>query len=841
MNKRNPLQIVDRVSGRFITAGPEETDSTQPLLRILVDECGWKSEQLVSRPKQWRVPSHPSGNRTWPVDIAIFDSPDKRRSPEHIIAICECKRPDVSSGIEQLKVYLDREPHARVGIWFNGVDHAVVYKTKTGYTVGPVGTPIPSPEDPIRVSRRRRVLTYPALRSAPSLVPLFRRIRDRLAARDTNVNRDEEILPDLASLLLLKILDEQANRLSPNRPLRFQSKGEDREATSQHIRELLNKEVLKHSDVFGSSNLSLAIDHQSTAYIVEELQNYRLLSNDIDSISTAFQVIRGKAYKGEEGQYFTPPSVVGISVAAVGPTTDDRVIDPACGSGSFLASVLDNVVESLKSVVREDSAEYGTAKRDWSTQNLFAIDKDSVSVRLTKAYLSLLGDGSSHVYKADSVVSEGWPHQLAAMVPNGSFNVVLTNPPFGTRLKVGADVGQSEGYQVCKKWIYNDIDGIWETSDEYEDREIGIVFVERCMDLLEKGGRLAIVLPDTYLFSQSYQWFVSWLCENYTITHSINVPIEAFEPHCRAKTSILVLKKEKPKKGHEITGILAESFGEDKKGAPLYRLDSDGRHTGVLEDEMAEATEHLTSRFRSAENKLNFRFSQSKAASSGVIVASYHWRKPYEDALETFADENDCTVVTIAELVESTELKLESGHGSPKAQFKGKGSVPYIKVSDIKNWRIIENSKYFIPLDEANRLRGSRILHPFDLVTPTRASKNIGLLGVIMPWQVNAVLTKEITVIRVANQNRISPWLLLVVMSLRVVNDQFRYLVQMQTNREDLGKRISELKLPIPEQSIIRERWERHVRSFFETATAAHTEYEKLLESLDVSKFVDRP
>ena len=259
-------------------------------------------------------------------------------------------------------------------------------------------------------------------------------------------------------------------------------------------------------------------------------------------------MLRGKAYKGEEGQFFTPPSVVRIAVAAVAPTSDDRVIDPACGSGSFLALSLNTVIEGLKGIIAEDSADYGTAKRDWSTQNLYALDKDSVSVRLTKAFLSLLGDGSSHVFKVDSLVKKGWSAQLSATVPDGSFNVVLTNPPFGTKLKISAKLGQSEGYQVSKKWIYNEDKQTWGPSDEFEDREIGIVFLERCINLLEEGGRLAIVLPDTYLFSPSYQWLVFWLCSNFTITHSINVPIEAFEPHCRAKD---VDHRSKERKAHE--------------------------------------------------------------------------------------------------------------------------------------------------------------------------------------------------------------------------------------------------------------------------------------------------
>ena len=257
-------------------------------------------------------------------------------------------------------------------------------------------------------------------------MPLFKRIRDRLAAQDANVNRDEEILPDIASLLLLKIIDEQDHRMSPERPLSFQASSGSQSDTTKRIKALLRTEVARHADVFGTTEVSLSIDDESTAYIVEELQSYRLLSNDVDSISTAFQVIRGRAYKGEEGQFFTPPSVVRIAVAAVAPTLDDRVIDPACGSGSFLASALSTVSVDLRRLTKDDPASYAMAKREWSTKNLFALDKDAVSVRLTKAYMSLLGDGSSHAFKVDSLLKRTWSTHLSATVQDGSFDVVLT-------------------------------------------------------------------------------------------------------------------------------------------------------------------------------------------------------------------------------------------------------------------------------------------------------------------------------------------------------------------------------------------------------------------------------
>lgn len=371
-------RTVDAASGQIISAGAEEVNATQPLLEILIKEAGWKPEQIVSRPNQWRVPASPSAKRTWPVDIAIFSEPKHVRDPEHIRLICECKKPDIDTGIEQLKIYLDREPHARVGIWFNGIAHKVVYKTATGYEIAPDGTPILTPADPL-APVGRQILRYPDLKTAPSLVPLFRRIRDRLHTLDRNVNRDEEILPDISLLLLLKIRDEQDHRFTPTKPLKFQIDG-DAAKTAERLKDLLDVEVKKNASLFGAEGreIRFQIDDDSIYYIVENLQNFKLLSNESDAVAQAFQVIRGKAYKGEEGQYFTPPSVVRIAAAAVDPGPEDRVIDPACGSGSFLASALNNVVDRLVAS-GSNKNDIALARRDWSTTQLFAIDKDAVS------------------------------------------------------------------------------------------------------------------------------------------------------------------------------------------------------------------------------------------------------------------------------------------------------------------------------------------------------------------------------------------------------------------------------------------------------------------------------
>ncbi|MGH2747786.1 MAG: N-6 DNA methylase [Actinomycetota bacterium] len=827
--------IHDRISGRLIIAGQEEIDATQPLLEALVDELGWDPGQIVSRP-QWRVPASPSAKRKWPVDVAIFDDPANLRDAEHIRIICECKKPDVESGVEQLKIYLDREPHARIGIWFNGTDHRIVYKTGDGYEVAAVGTPLPRPTDPL-VPTGTKTLSLKDLRQVRSLVPVFNRIRDRLAAQDSNVNRDEEILPDVSTLILLKILDEQDHRLNPSSPLGFQLH-ETPKKTADHIRKLLKSQVGRHPAAFASADTRFAIDDASIFYVVSELKDIKLLGNGDELVMEAFQVLRGKAYKGEEGQFFTPFDAVDLAVAAVDPTPDDRIVDPAGGSGSFVVAALEDVVHKIDRIDSLDESEKREVRGAFAKENLYVLDKDAVSVRLSRAYLSLLGCTSPHVYKVNSLKRSTWGDQADREIAEGSFDIVMTNPPFGSRLKIDIPTAREEKYEVCLNWK-RDRTGKWTNTGEYVERDLGLVFLERGLRLLKPGGRMAIVLPDTYLFSDKYGWLVQWLGK-FTITHSIAIPIELFEPHCRAKTSIIVLKKQAPRKGHKFIGVFGESFGRDKHGKTRFVF-QDGRMTTEEDNDLKRAGELLRKR-SPEESRLWFRVEQADAVRKGIVVAPYWWRRDAIEALEKFAADEDCDLVSVQDLMDAGDIEVFNGHGSPSSHYKGRGEIPYVKVTDIKNWRMNENPSYLIPKEIADKERRERYLKKFDLVMPTRASKNIGMFGVVMPWQKDCILTREIAIWRVAeNASRIDWALLLMLASLKVVFKQYRHLVLMQMNREDLSERYRELILPIPRDPKKREAWAEPVRSYFESMVSARDAYDRLGEVLGSDRFADRP
>lgn len=388
--------VVDALSGRQIVAGPEERDATQPFVHYLVQRLGWDPKQIQTRP-QWRVAKSPSQPRSagYPVDIAIFDSPERCGDPEHIRIIVECKAPDVKSGIRELKTYLSLEPEARLGIWFDGQRHVLVWKLARGF-VADQYAPVPRPGDPLSPTEAHPPLRYGDLAPPPNLREIFRRLRDRIAAQDSKVNRDEFILNDLANLLICKIADEQEAELDPARPMAFQSAGsEDR--TAESLRRFFQDVRNRLPSVFTDPDERLHVDDASLEEVVRTLQPYRLLGHDRHAVGKAFEVLRGRALKGEEGAYFTPPPLVDCVVSILNPGRETTVADPACGTGGFLAAALHHVFR--KTEVRDDltDVQKATARTQWAANRLYAVDKDAVSTKLCKAYLTLLGDGRAGV------------------------------------------------------------------------------------------------------------------------------------------------------------------------------------------------------------------------------------------------------------------------------------------------------------------------------------------------------------------------------------------------------------------------------------------------------------
>jgi type I restriction-modification system DNA methylase subunit len=112
-------------------------------------------------------------------------------------------------------------------------------------------------------------------------------------------------------------------------------------------------------DIFGETD-TIQLDPDSLVYVIGELQIFAITEADRDVIGDAFEVFIGKGLRGEEGQFFTPRNVVRMMVEILNPSSQEFILDPACGSGGFLIVALGYVWQRID--------EEGKRK-NWSTVN----------------------------------------------------------------------------------------------------------------------------------------------------------------------------------------------------------------------------------------------------------------------------------------------------------------------------------------------------------------------------------------------------------------------------------------------------------------------------------------
>lgn len=529
------------------TAGPEHTKVRLPLIEDLV-KLGWQREQLQFSP-EWHVPKTPSeaskreagaSYKGFPVDIAIFDEPENLGHWEHIVAIFETKSPGKKEGISQLETYLSLEPRVKVGYWTNGTDIASLFRLPDGSFKKELNASLPKSIDDL-VAPTEKPVTWDDLQpsKAKKLRATFERLLNSVVANDSKSTRRDDQLNQLSNLLLVKLESDRKAKISPTDPVIFQVWSSEAE-TEKKIQAFYKNLKLTHSDLFSSLvDQEINLDASSIQLACFELSNVKLIDTTVDVLSTAFQVFRTASLKSEEGQYFTPLPVIQSAVTLMDITYDDIILDPACGTGGFLLECFKQIKEKYPNL---DDA----SAKAWAQKHLYGVDKDQIGVKLTKAMMMILGDGSAHTFVGDSIKSHLWNRKYPFLVPvlrDEAFTCIITNPPFGQNLKISAVDARHADLSICQKPIKKSPSEYEFNPTKYQEREIGLAFFERCYRLLVEGGRLGIVLPETYFFSSSYAWLNSWIEDKFILRGMANVPMEAFQGFCRAKTNFYVFER----------------------------------------------------------------------------------------------------------------------------------------------------------------------------------------------------------------------------------------------------------------------------------------------------------
>lgn len=391
-------KIIDFISGREVNATPEEINAVQPYSKILVEDYNCPKSMIQTHP-QYRVKSSPSDKKGYPIDIAVFE--EDENGTKELKIVVENKKSTRKDGQDQLEDYL-KFCEARIGVWYNGVESIYIEKIEESGNIHFREIPaIPKYKQKIEeIGFYKRQ----DLKGTHNLKNIFSEIRGYVVGNSVGVNRDEIIAKEMINLILCKIYDERFTK--PCDMVTFRaSEGDTDKEIKDRIDKLFSSVKAKYKDVLNKEDL-ISFDGHTLRYIIGKIQNYCLIDTDRDTIADAFEVFIGESLKGGQGQFFTPKNVVQMIVEAVNPTTDDIIIDPSCGSCSFLVEAL----KKLWSQIDLQGEEYGWTesaiaeeKKTIGIKNIRGIEKDSFLTKLGKSYMAILGDGKGGIFCEDSL------------------------------------------------------------------------------------------------------------------------------------------------------------------------------------------------------------------------------------------------------------------------------------------------------------------------------------------------------------------------------------------------------------------------------------------------------
>lgn len=793
--------ITDYISGERVKAGPEEVEAVQIFSQRLVEEYGYGRFQIRTRP-QFRIKESPSGKEKYPVDIAVFH--DENHSYDNLYMIVECKRRSRRIGITQLKLYMSLSA-AQIGVWFNGEEHVYLQKIldNTGHVTFRELPNIPRKHQRVEDIGlfRRRDLTPPL-----NLKSVFRDIRNHLAGMTTGITRDETLAQQIINLLFCKIYDELNTSLDEIVSFRA-GVGEPPGVVQNRITHLFDSNVKReYDDVFDKSD-TLTLDAESMVYVVGELQNYLISGANRDAIGDAFEVFIGPALRGTEGQFFTPRNVVRMIVDILDPSPGEFLIDPACGSGGFLIVAIEHTWRKLdiEAKAKGWNAELlGSKKREVATRYFRGIDKDAFLAKVTKAYMAIIGDGRGGVFCENSLLpTKEWPERVQNKVPLNTFDVLLTNPPFGSKISIRGTtlLGQ---YELGRQWSKNKQTNSWEQQTILRGRQSPqILFIERCLQLLKPGGRMGIILPESLLGNPSHEYIMQWLRSRVRLLGIVSMPEELFQPYTHAKTCVVFLEK-KAVDGIEDYPIymgIVKWCGHDSRGLPIPY------------DDIPKIA-HSYGRIASGNKNVDrFGFHQRLSEIVGNIFVPKYYDPEITAVLTTLIETHE--LPTVGSLVDKGIIQITTGDEIGKLSY-GTGTIPFIRTSDITNWELKIDPKHGVSDEIYEKYRKRQDVREGDILLVRDGTYLVGTNCMLTKSDTQILFQSHLYKLRILRPDILSPYLLLAALNSPIVKKQVWAKRFTQDIIDTLGNRIMEIVLPVPKETVLKEQIIRETQAIVE-------------------------
>lgn len=605
--KRGKPYLKCFITGQDRPAKPEEI-IRQLYAKMLMEGYGYPPERIfVEKPVQFGSAVHEKA-----ADIVVSD----KDAPDTAFIIVECKKPKRADGLEQLKSYCHAEG-APIGVWTNGGETIMLHRRDPNYFQSlpdiPKATQTLSEVLAERWTLQELVEHNILVREQTTLKKIILDM-ENLVLANAGVDAFEEVF----KLIYAKLYDEAAAAQGgkTTRYLQFRVGGATPRELKEKIGGLFEEAKRKWSGVFlDGDHIDLSPEHLVTC--VSTLENVKLFNSNLQVIDEAFEYLAVEVGKGKKGQYFTPRHAIDMCTFMLNPSVNEYLIDTASGSCGF-------TVHSIFHVWGNEFTARGPNdwQREYAREKVFAIDFDPRSIKIAKALNLIAGDGRTNVYRANTLDPRNWSDDIKvglrdhlARFPREpekdrwnrenyryfDFDVLMTNPPFAGDIRDSRILHQFDLAQKHK--------GKWHSKVGRD-----ILFIERNLEFLKPGGRMAIVLPQGRLNNAGDNAIRDYIAKRARILAVVGLHGNTFKPHTGTKTSTVFLQKwnDDPKAGplcresenYRIFFGVSQNGGKDNSGEYVYLTDDKGQRLydlhghPMVDHDLFNLRRHLTNQYR---------------------------------------------------------------------------------------------------------------------------------------------------------------------------------------------------------------------------------------------------
>ena len=561
---------------------------------------------------------------------------------------------------------------------------------------------------------------------------------------------------EVSKILFCKLKDEKTTK--SNEFYKFQiGTHEESKEVSNRIHKIYEEGKKADANVFSED---IKLDDEIIYKTVEHLQGININGTDLDSKGIAFERFMGDFFKGKMGQYFTPRNIVYFCVQMLDISEYERVLDPACGSGGFLLHAMDTIRKKAEKDF-DDTVEIFKHWHDFASQRLFGIEINEQIARVCKMNMIIHDDGHTNVISEDTLDNIDKHHELNEKFIKESFDVILTNPPFG------AKVLSNE-----KKYLGNYILG-QNGNKVRASQSTEILFIERCYEYLKEKGRMAIVLPDGILTNTTLQYVRDFIMEHFRINAIVSIPQTAFSHYgAGVKCSLLFLTKETVSEDYDIFMASAEDVGYDATGRKTDKND--------LEEILKEYRKFSEKKNFKLLSKLCFLIKREKLINKRIDVI-FHKSKQIYNNLSKLSDY--CKIIG--------GKRLPIGH-----YFVKNSNFRYLKVDNINSDGFIDCNKIPCISHETFIILKNYKLNIGDIIVSIAGT--IGKVALINYLSSDTILTENCAKIIINNEEILNKEFLSEILKSKIIQEQMKFNIVKTTIPKLSLERLREIQIPIP-------------------------------------------